>query len=133
MKNLHFLILIFATLIFGCGKDKIQPESLEGKWEMRHILGGQIQDAPSDFEKGNGNIIEFSANEYQRIEDGVVISKGTYAIVEESAEIDGTKYESKIVFDDSDQKIFIKVLGNKLLVCHGPTASDGYTVTYEKM
>ncbi|MEH6305233.1 hypothetical protein RYH73_06235 [Olivibacter sp. CPCC 100613] len=133
MKNLHLLTLIFFALFFSCGKDKNRPESLGGKWELRHILGVQIKDAPSDFEKGNGNVIEFSANEYQRIENGTLVSKGTYAIVEESAEIDGTQYEHKIVFDDSDQKVFIKISGNQLLICLGPIASDGTTITYEKI
>jgi hypothetical protein len=133
MKKLHVLMLVLATLFFGCEKAKIEPESLEGKWELRHILGVQVADSPSDFEKGNGSTIEFSGNEYHITENGTVISKGTYVIVKESAEIDGTEYQNRIVFDNADQKIFIKLSNNKLLICRGSIAADGSTATYEKM
>lgn len=133
MKNVNLIILFVATLFFGCGKEKLQPESLIGKWELRRVLGGQIADAPSHYEKGNGNIIEFSALEYHRIDDGMVVSKRHYEIVEESAEIDGTEFTNRIVFDDTDQKVFINLSGNKLLICLGPIAADGTTSAYEKM
>ena len=133
MRKVNFIILTLAVLLFGCDKEKIQPESLEGTWELRHVLGVQIENASPDYEKGNGNIIEFSTNGYQRIVDGKVIAEGTYKLVEESAEIDGTKFTNRIIFDDDDWKVFIKQLGNKLLICNGSTASDGSTETYEKI
>ncbi|MGX5690391.1 hypothetical protein [Arcticibacter tournemirensis] len=133
MKNLNLIALVFAVLLFGCKEDEVQPESLIGTWELRHVLGGQIAGAPSDFPKGNGKIIQFSADEYQRIEDGKVVSTGTYRIVKESAEIDGTKYEQRIIFDDDQWKTFIRLTGNKILICSGTIAADGTTATYEKI
>ncbi len=133
MKNLNLITIIFAVLLFGCKEDQVQPESLIGTWELRHVLGVQIAGAPSDFPKGNGSIIQFSADEYQRIEDGKVVSTGTYRIVKESAEIDGTKYDQRIIFDDDQWKTFIKLTGNKLLICSGTIAADGATATYEKI
>jgi len=133
MKKVNLLILVLSTLFFGCEKEKTQPESLVGTWELRHVLGVQIADAPSHFEKGNGSIIEFSTHEYQRIEDGTVVSEGTYEIVEESAEIDGTKFENRIIFDGDDRKVFIKLSGDELLISYGSTSHDGSTNTYEKM
>src|SRR5690606_22069742 len=112
-------------------KEKTQPQSLVGKWELRHVLGVQIADAPSQFEKGNGNIIEFSADEYQRVADGKVYAKGTYEIVQDTTEIDSTKYQSRIIFDASDWKVFIKVSGNKLHIRRGSIDADGTTNTNE--
>lgn len=131
MKNLVLVVLL--TLLFGCTKEDIKPEKLEGQWEMRHMLGVQIAGAPSHFEKGNGNIIEFSGNRYKKIYDGKVEKEGTYKIVEESAEIDGTKYENRIIFDDDEWKVFIKISGKSLQLCYGTIASDGFTNTYQKL
>lgn len=133
MKNLNLIVVLVAVLLFGCKKDEVQPESLIGTWELRHVLGVQVAGAPSDFPKGNGSIIQFSADEYQQIEKGKVISTGTYRIVKESAEIDGTKYDQRIIFDDDQWKTFIKLSGGDLLVCNGTIAADGTTATYEKV
>src|SRR5690606_33039214 len=113
---------VLTSLLFACGKDKIQPESLVGTWELRHVLGVQIANAPSDFEKGNGNIIEFSSHDYKRIKDGGVVAEGTYKIVEESAEIDGVKYKNRIIFDNDDGKVFIKLAQNELFISTGSIA-----------
>jgi hypothetical protein len=131
MKNLVLVVLV--TLLFGCAKEDIKPEKLEGQWELRHMLGVQVAGAPSTFEKGNGSIIEFSGDRYKRINDGKVIDEGTYKIVEESAEIDGNKYENRIIFDDDEWKVFIKISGRSLQLCYGTIASDGFTNTYEKL
>ena len=127
------MMLVLVTFLFSCQKKEIGPTSLEGTWELRHILGVQIAGAPSRFEKGNGRLIEFSQNRYRRIDNGQVIAEGTYKIVEESAEIDENKYENRIVFDDDAWKIFVKISGNKLLLCRGTIAADGTTSTYEKL
>ncbi|MHA4894884.1 hypothetical protein ACXZ1K_09040 [Pedobacter sp. PWIIR3] len=134
MKNI--IILAIITLLFSCKKENedMQPENLLGKWEVRSILGVQVAGAPSQFAKGNGSIIEFSATNYKRIEGGKVITEGTYTIVDATADIDGNKYEKRILFDDEkDWRVFIKFSGKQLLICNGSIASDGSTVTYEKL
>lgn len=133
MKNLNLIVLFLATLFFSCDKDKNQPESYVGKWELRHVLGVQVANSPDTFEKGNGNIVELSADNYKNIVDGVVVTEGTYTIEKESTEIDGTKFENSVTFGNENRKAFIKLSGNKLLICYGPTASDGYTNTYERL
>lgn len=133
MKNLNLLVMVFALLLFSCKKDEVQPESLIGTWELRHVLGGQIANVPHDYPEGNGSIIQFSSSEYQIIAEGRVISKGTYHIVQDQAEIDGTSYKQQIIFDEEPEKAYIKLSGSKLLVCWGTIALDGYTNTYEKI
>lgn len=138
MKILNLIVICLITLLFSCKDDThdIQPDTLIGTWEVRHILGVQVANAPSVFPKGNGQIIQFSASEYQEINDGKVISKGSYKIVDEqAAEIDGTTYTQRIVFEDKsvDWKVFIKLSGTKLSLCYGSIAHDGWTDTYEKI
>lgn len=127
-------MLILLTLLFSCKKGEVGSETLKGKWEVRHILGVQVAGAPSKLEKGNGSIIEFSGENYMRIEGKKVISEGIYKITDGSGEVDGNKYEKRIIFnDDTDWRVFIKISGNQLLICNGSIASDGTTTTYEKL
>ncbi len=135
MKNLNLIVIVLATLLFGCKKDEeAQVESLIGTWELRHVYGVQVAGAPADFEDGNGNIIQFSSDEYQMIADGKVVTKGTYSIVKiDGLEIDGTAYQYKFVFDgDTTWNTYFKLSGNTLAICVGSVASDGTTSTYEK-
>ncbi|WP_457288187.1 hypothetical protein [Pedobacter sp. UYP24] len=132
MKNIIFLIAL--TLLFSCKKGEISPETLNGRWEVRHVLGVQVAGEPSELDKGNGSIIEFSGENYKKIENGVVITKGTFKITNEYGEVDGNRYEKRIIYDDdTDWRVLIKISGNKLIICNGSIASDGTTMTYEKL
>ncbi|WP_134087966.1 hypothetical protein [Olivibacter sp. XZL3] len=146
MKSLNLLLIALVALFVGCGKEdrdllEVDSASIQGRWELRHVLGVQIADAPSDFEAGNGNIIEFDGQRFRQIsqyEEEAVTSDGTYEVVEvEPIEIDGTKYRRKIIFTSesehrtSDQ--FVKISGNKLMLSTGSRSHDGSTATYDKI
>lgn len=132
MKNL-IIFALAAFLLLSCEKEEVRAESLKGAWELRHVLGIQVAGAPSHFEKGNGNVIEFSENGYKKTEKGKVIVEGTYTLAAESAKIDGTKFENSIDFDNGSYKVFVRISGNQLLISNGSIASDGVTSTYEKL
>jgi len=143
MKNLKLLLITLVTLFVSCGKEdrdllEVDSASIEGRWELRHVLGVQIADAPSDFEAGNGIIMEFDGQRYHQIANEAPHIEGTYEVVEvEPIEIDGTEYKRKIIFTSesehrtSDQ--YVKILGNKLMLSTGSRAHDGSTATYDKI
>lgn len=135
MKNINLVLLLLAgsLLIGACKKNEMKPARLEGSWELRHILGVQVAGAPSDYARGNGDIIKFKGNKYQRFLDGEEIFSGTFEISEGKADIDGTRYSSVIVFDGKTWQSYIKIEGKKLRICSGTIAADGTTMTYEKM
>jgi len=131
MKNLTLAILLLAIVLTGCKKEKALPTSVIGTWELRDVLGTQVAGAPSTFKVGNGNIIAFTDTEYQRINDGNVTGKGTYKIVDASAEIDGNTFNKAILYDNQGRKWYFKISGSKLLISPGSMASDGFTMTYQ--
>lgn len=127
------IMFFFITLGFACQTEEVQPETLEGTWELRHILGVQVAGAPSQFKKGNGSIIRFVGNKYERIEAGKVLMAGAFTIIKDSAEVDGNKYANKIIYDDQAWGDHIKITGKQMLICTGTIAADGTTSTYEKI
>lgn len=133
MKKLILYVLMTTALLAGCKKDKASPQTIIGKWELRNILGAQIPNTPSTYKAGNGNIIEFTAGEFQNIQNGKVTSKRTYVIMDGSAEIDGTSYNKALIYDNEKLKWYFKLSGDKLIMSIGPIASDGVTLTYQKL
>jgi hypothetical protein len=65
--------------------------------------------------------------------DGKVTGKGTYKIVDASAEIDGNTFSKAILYDNKGMKWYFKISGSKLLISVGSIASDGFTMTYENL
>lgn len=133
MKNLTFVILLLAVVSAGCKKEKALPQSIVGSWELRNLYGVQVPGAPSAFKAGNGDVIVFTDTEYQKINDGKVTTKGTYKIVNESAEIDGNSYSKALIYDNKGTKWYFKISGNNLLISVGSIAYDGFTMTYENL
>jgi hypothetical protein len=131
MKYFILPFLIIATLLTGCKKDKASPQSIVGKWELRNILGAQVPGTPSTYKAGNGNIIEFTANGFQNIQNGKVTSNRTYVIVNALADIDGNSYSQALIYDNEQTKWYFKISGDKLIMSVGPIASDGVTLTYQ--
>jgi len=133
MKHLVLYFLMTTALLTGCKKDKASPQTIIGKWELRNILGAQVPNTPYTYKAGNGNIIEFTAGEFQNVQNGNVTSKRTYMIVDGHAEIDGNSYSKAIIYDNETLKWYFKISGDKLIMSMGPIASDGVTLTYQKL
>jgi hypothetical protein len=136
MKNfIKALFLVLMISVLSCKKEERLESRLEGSWELRHILGGfRIADSPSDFPAGNGNIIKFEGANYERWAEGNMYSKGTFKIIKDQAEIDGTNYSYKLEFENKmDSDVHFKISDKEMKTTVGSQAHDGYTVTYEKL
>jgi hypothetical protein len=135
MKYLVLSIMIAVASLAGCKKEKELPQSIIGKWEVRHVSGGQVQVSnKSPYSKpGNGYIIEFSESRFKQSQNGNVTSEGTYTLIKDSANIDGNSYHSALFFNNETLKRYAKVSGDKLMLSIGSIASDGTTATYQKI
>ncbi|MDF3077022.1 MAG: hypothetical protein K0S09_911 [Sphingobacteriaceae bacterium] len=130
MKAPVIILLILFSLISSCKKEDIES-SLVGTWELRTLEGdmGTITYPP-----GNGNVIKFTKGEYQILKNGAVTKAGTYTIVADAGfEMSiclvkkKGEFENRIIYDgdNSSQKTFIHISGNKLFLASGCFASDG--------
>lgn len=127
---IYILLLSFAS----CDKDEKFENNLDGTWELRHVKGIQIANMSPDFPPGNGYIIKIDGDTYQRLNKGAVLSNGTFAIIKDELEIDGTKFSYKLDFGNArDMDVYAKASGKKLILSIGSIASDGTTSTYEKL
>jgi hypothetical protein len=141
MRTYLKLILLSFVLIFGgCDKEyneepvPVADADLYGSWELRHVLGIQIPGISPDFPPGNGSIVKFNDNTYERYNKGNLNFSSTFRIESDKKTIDGTDYISKMVYQESgrERPVHIKISGNTLKICYGTTAADGHTETYIK-
>ncbi len=132
-QKLQVLIIAVMVIIAGCQKEKAESGGLNGKWELRSMTGIQVAGVPPDFKSGNGHILEFTTDQYQRTEQGKSVTGGKYSIVNAAAEFDGISYKQAILYENSDLKHYFNISENKLTVSIGPVASDGYTAVYERL
>ncbi len=133
MKNVIWIFFAVFVTTVSCKKDVSDPDSLEGVWEMRQMTGAQIPMSPADTQAGNGTTIRFYGQNFEMRAAGKVVLDGSYVILKASAEIDGISYSQRIVFNDIDQKIYLRLKGTELKLCYGTIAADGATVTYKKL
>lgn len=135
MRKIITLVLISIVSFFlSCKKDlPLDPKiDLEGTWELRASVGGQIAGVPSEVAPGNGNLMKFSGKNYEKIADGKLIKAGTYTLIKESS---WTATEIRIVFDNElSTKYFVEILkGRLILYSYGPISSDGTKEDYERI
>ena len=133
MKNFILATLTLVIVLAGCKKEKALPQSIVGSWELRNVYGIQVAGSPSTFKAGNGDVIVFTDTEYQKMNDGKVTTKGTYKIVNESAEIDGNTFSKALIYNDQGMKWYFKISGKNLIISAGSIAYDGFTMTYENL
>lgn len=132
MNNSLFLKLgLLLVLITSACSDKNQGVSLDGTWELRHVIGIQVAGVSPDFKPGNGNIYKFKDQTFEKWSDGARISSGTFKLNKEDLPINNNKANYSLLLDDHT-KTYIKLSGNELVVFNGQVAADGTESTYER-
>lgn len=133
MKNILNLVVPFMVLftIVSCEKKSITDE-LNGSWELRHIEGIQVANADPVFKPGNGNLLKFEGQKYERYYDGNKEEEGTFTITPEDTAINNRKANYSITFDDDKEKTYLFLDKKQLIVFNGVIAADGTESTYEK-
>ncbi|RYY05843.1 MAG: hypothetical protein EOP43_07940 [Sphingobacteriaceae bacterium] len=145
MKIFYSLFLLACVTLLGCKKEGLSVATdtakLTGTWELRHTLGVQIANAPSDFAAGNGSVITFENSRYDKISQGKVYDSGTYSIEEKQSQVDGEEYNKVMILNsdanknnpDKNWRVSFKIVNDQLLMAYGSIASDGFTDTYKKL
>jgi hypothetical protein len=134
MKNIKNLGLLFVLLLgfAGCKKENFDT-SINGTWELRHVLGGQIAGASPDIAKGNGDIYKFDGKNYERFNNGKSIEKGTFTLTRENLPVNNSNANGSIVFSGFPIKCPVNLSKKKLVIFIGMIAADGIESTYEKI
>lgn len=160
MKTYYSLLLLTCITFLGCEKQDpsiadyankrlrlldtlevpVTTQAIAGTWELRHIMGVQVANAPSDFAPGNGYIITFDGLKYLKTEEGKVLDSGTYTLEKKHTEVDFEKYNDVMVLNSDANKehpeynwrVSVKIVDDRLLMAYGSIASDGFTLTYQK-
>ncbi|MCD0476306.1 hypothetical protein LPB87_18095 [Flavobacterium sp. EDS] len=133
MKNISNLVIPLVVLftIVSCQK-KSALEELNGSWELRHIEGIQVANADPNFKPGNGNLLKFEGQKYERYYEGKKEEDGTFTITPEDTTINNRKANYSIMFNKDTEKTYLSLLKNKLILFNGVIAADGTESTYEK-
>ena len=130
------LMLALLTFLLSCKKnDTANASNLNGKWEFRGITCFCLRDSSfNDGKPGNGTILSFNNNTYNRFTKGVLQKSGTYKIVQEKIASNPDPV-SRIIYDNDTtaERTFYKIEQKKLtLFGTTPIAADGTEIYYEK-
>jgi len=140
MKRYSLLLFLVILLVNTSCKKESNDSSvgLEGVWELRSARSM----ISSDYLPGNGHIISFTRNKYERIDNGTITNSGEFQVIEDLTASESTclnipagKYTSRIVFDNNmtTTKTFYEISGNKLTIVSGCFAVDaGVSLEYER-
>lgn len=148
MKHIVVLsICLCISIIFwaGCKKnqrqDKEVASSIIGNWELRKTTAA-MNPVARTYSAGNGNLLKFIDNRYEKYVNGVLDKSGTYVIVDDATveqsiclEIPADQYTHRIVYDNDNTapKEFIEIINNTLYFISGCYAVDaGHTAEFQK-
>jgi hypothetical protein len=120
-----------TTLATSCKKvsDSVAT-SIEGNWELLRVSGSR---ALIRYPAGNGNMLKFSASNYETYENNRLVKAGTYKIVEDaSAEsavclvLREREYTNRIIYDNDTNppKKFMQITADTLSIIGGCFAVD---------
>ncbi|HVU58933.1 MAG TPA: hypothetical protein VHD83_27920 [Puia sp.] len=137
------LIFMLPLLHWGCKKNTGRSSSLiAGSWELRQTSAA-MNPSLGQYGPGNGNILEFTGNNYKIHKDGQVIKSGQFTVLQDHTVQESVclvfpkgEYVNRIVYDTSysANKIFYQVEGDKLTFYSGCYAYDaGHSEVYERV
>lgn len=131
--TLSLLSLILLITIFGCKKkDSAEsPVTLNGSWELRNVLGLQVQGADPNYTPGNGNIFVFSEGNFKKYANGKLVDSGSYTIQKEEVKINNNASNYSMLLNNKT-KLYLKIADRTLVIFDGVIAADGYEATYER-
>ncbi len=141
MKHIISALCICIFIFFGSCKKETQnnSSSIVGTWELRQASGQITINYPS----GNGNILKFTATNYESDTNGVLQKSGQYLIVADPTVEQNVclvyppgQFTNRIIYDNDtiSHKQFIQISNNKLSIVSGCYSYDGgSTREYEKI
>lgn len=133
MKNIFKLALgmVLLLTVMSCEKKPAAPD-LNGTWELRHVTGIQVAGVSPDFKPGNGNMLKFDGQNFEKYNDGKKTDSGSFTITpEDNVAVNNSKANFSVKFKN-EEKLYVSLIENKLIVFDGEVAADGTESTFEK-
>jgi hypothetical protein len=133
MKNVLKLALglLLVLSVLSCKKE-VSVSNLNGTWELRYLVGGQIATASPNYEPGNGNRIIFKQQKFERYDDGRLVESGTFTLTPEKAKVNNEVANFSLI-TDNNLKQYIKLSPKDLVIFTGVVAADGTEAHYVKL
>jgi hypothetical protein len=131
MKNLKAAFIMIMVIITTSCKKEPARSPLIGQWELTAGING-LNGEKTEYASGKGNITKFTDTEYETMQGGKTIRKGTYSIINYKAMIT-EKEERQIVYDGkaNDTKNYFSINGKTLII--SVDAYDGSSSIYTKI
>jgi hypothetical protein len=133
MKNLVklALILLLTFVALSCKKES-SISNLNGTWELRSVVGGQLAGASPIIAAKNGNQFKFNQQNYERYVDGKLIESGTFTLKAVKVKINNDEANFSMLTNTNLQQ-YIKLSSNDLVIFTGVIAADGFESHYIKL
>lgn len=127
------LCLGLLLLITNCKKKTIEPTEadLNGSWELRYLAGIQVAGMDPNYKPGNGNLLKFNQQNYERYDSGKLVDSGKFTIKPEATTVNSSQTNYSILLKN-ETKLYLNLSAKKLIVFNGVVAADGTEATYEK-
>ena len=144
--SLKFFVVIALVIGAACNKDQSKKTGdgdglIFGTWELRKTSGGMMP-GEQVFPRGNGNMLKFESNHYERHVNGSLTRTGQFEIVSDNTVSESVclvmpegQFKNRIIYDNDtvSEKVFIQVSNNKLTFISGCYAFDaGHSSEYER-
>lgn len=139
MKNLYLplLFLLFLTLT-GCEDEAVcllPQDEIRGTWELASATSGWS--GTTTYQAGNGNLIKFDGNTYERTQDGQK-EVGFYKLEEDVSMLTNSPI-TRIIFykdeaelhDSQSERLYVEADGSTLTI--GMDVYDGGALTYRRI
>lgn len=137
--KLSFALLLLISVI-GCKKknEEVSADSLHGSWVLKSVAGGQTAAVPG-YKPNNAQVLTFYGGKFQRDENGKEVENSTYIIRPENKQFNDKTANYSIRFNadeksflNTQDRIYLSLSGNKMILFIGVIAADGVEMTYER-
>lgn len=133
MKRILMLALGVLSVFGGIScKKETSIANLNGTWELRTVVGGQVPSTSPNLAPGNGNLMKFDQQHYEQIVDGKIVENDTYTLTPEKAKVNNQEANFNMATTNHGHR-YIKLSARSLVIFVGVIAADGFELHYIKI
>jgi len=144
--NLKLFLVIALVIAGACNKDQSKKTGdgdglIFGTWELRKTSGGMMP-GEQVYPRGNGNVLKFEGDHYERYANGNLSKSGQFEIVSDNTVSESVclvmpdgQFTNRIIYDNDtvSEKVFIQLSNKSLTFISGCYAFDaGHRTEYER-
>jgi hypothetical protein len=132
LSNLLF-VLLWATALTSCSKNRANDEKLSGVWELRASSGGMMPYNVDNYKPGNGSLWAFTQTRFTRTYKDSVYKRGMYSIsIGTGTDLNTGRKIDQFIFNNTPSDFF-ELRGDTLSFYYGAIAYDGEIEKYVKI